>query len=168
MTLPAGVPWPWESGCDNSNWLRFNKTHLPSSMLALRPLGRDHRGSCPSAAPQDRQVGTRSSHFLSFWPFLAVENHNLSPAGHLGTRPRWGPCSKSPSRLVTICLLPPDLILQVRGTSLLVVLVPEARGRSRPWMGRASRAAVEHRPAKTEKALNSARRRRPLFFLNHD
>lgn len=119
MTLPAGVPWPWESGCDNSNWLRFNKTHLPSSMLALRPLGRDHRGSCPSAAPQERQEGTWSSHFLSFWPFLAVENHNLSPAGHLGTRPRWGPCSKSPSRLVTICLLPPGLILQVRGTSLL-------------------------------------------------
>lgn len=119
MTLPAGVPWPWESGRDNSNQLRFNKTHLPSSMLALRPLGRDHRGSCPSAAPQERQEGTRSSHFLSFWPFLAVKNHNLSPAGHLETRPQWGPCSKSPSRLVTICLLPPGLILQVRGTSLL-------------------------------------------------
>ena len=75
--------------------------------------------SCPSAAPQERQEGTRSSHFLSFWPFLAVKNHNLSPAGHLETRPQWGPCSKSPSRLVTICLLPPGLILQVRGTSLL-------------------------------------------------
>ena len=104
---------------DNSNQLRFNKTHFPSSMLALRPLGRDHHGSCPSAAPQERQEGTRISHFLSFGPFLTVKNHNFSPAGRLGTRPRWGPCSKSPSRLVTICLLPPGLILQVRGASLL-------------------------------------------------
>ena len=59
---PAGVPpppahpQPRESGCDKSHQLRFNKTHFPRSVLALGPLGREHRGSRPSAAPRKGPV----------------------------------------------------------------------------------------------------------------
>lgn len=53
---PPTHPQPRESGCDNSHQLRFNKTHFPSSTLALRPLGRDHRGSRPPAAPRKGPV----------------------------------------------------------------------------------------------------------------
>lgn len=80
-----------------SNWLRFNKTHLPSSMLALRPLGRDHRGSCPlQPLRRDSRRALESSPGVGLsWLWRTITSALLATwePGHAGAR------VQSPSRL---------------------------------------------------------------------